>query len=148
MINFNNIYFPFFNDVYQRQIQAIDIYIVLNKVWSNKTRLQFSASQPLVVVVTWAQFQFQNSRTAFKHIDPKWAKKRQSSQQCHFFFWEPTSVKAAHKTLVKLTPTKQNISHFGKSCAKITVLKHRFWRSKIKCPRPSCWETARREVIN
>ncbi len=41
--------------------------------------------------------------TAFMHVDPECAK-RQSSQQCHLALLGPTSVKAASKTLVKLTP--------------------------------------------
>jgi len=42
-------------------------------------------------------------RTAFTYVDPECAKKRLSSQQCHLALLVPTSVKAAHKTLVKLT---------------------------------------------
>jgi len=41
---------------------------------------------------------------AFTNVDPKCAKKRQSSQQCHLALLGPMSVKAARKTLVKLTP--------------------------------------------
>jgi len=42
-------------------------------------------------------------RTAFTHVDPECAKKR-VSQQYHLALLGPTSVKAARKTLVKLTP--------------------------------------------
>jgi len=37
-------------------------------------------------------------------------KKRQSSQQCHLALLGPTSVKAAHKKLVKLTPGGVNLT--------------------------------------
>ncbi len=41
--------------------------------------------------------------TAFTHVDPKCTKRR-LSQQCHLALLGPMSVKAACKTLVKLTP--------------------------------------------
>ncbi len=37
-------------------------------------------------------------------------KKRKSSWQCHLALLGPTSVKAAHKTLAKLTPDSEDLS--------------------------------------
>jgi len=52
---------------------------------------------------TLAQFH-QRSTYSFYIRRSRMRKKRQSSQQCHLALLEPNSVKAAHKTLVKLTP--------------------------------------------
>jgi hypothetical protein len=52
---------------------------------------------------TRAQFH-QHSTYSFTHIDIPNAQKRQSSQQCHLALLGSTSLKAASKTLVKLTP--------------------------------------------
>jgi hypothetical protein len=45
------------------------------------------------------------------HVDPE-CKKRQSSQQCHLALLELTSLKAARKTLVKLTPGNENDAEY------------------------------------
>jgi len=43
-------------------------------------------------------------------------KKRQSSQQCHLVLLGPTSIKAARKALVKLTPgVTEKAATYGKS---------------------------------
>jgi hypothetical protein len=52
---------------------------------------------------TWAQFH-QRSTYSFYACRSRMRKKRQSSQQCHLAVLGPTSVKAARKMLVKLTP--------------------------------------------
>jgi len=51
----------------------------------------------------WAQFH-QRSMYSFCACRSRMRKKKQSSQQCHLPLLGPTSVKAACKTLVKLTP--------------------------------------------
>jgi len=52
----------------------------------------------------WSGVNFINVlSTAFTHVDPE-CTKRQSSQQCHLALLGPTSIKAARKTLVKLSP--------------------------------------------
>ncbi len=50
-----------------------------------------------------AQFH-QRSRYSFYACRSQMRKKRQSSQQCHLALLGPMSLKAASKTLVKLTP--------------------------------------------
>ncbi len=52
---------------------------------------------------TWAQFH-QHSLSSFYAHRSQVHKKRQSSQLCHLALLGPTSVKAVHRTLMKLTP--------------------------------------------
>jgi len=52
---------------------------------------------------TWAQFDQRSTYSFYTHRF-RMCKKRQSSQQCHLVLLGLTSLKAAHKTLVKLTP--------------------------------------------
>jgi hypothetical protein len=52
-----------------------------------------------------SRYQFhQRSTYSFYARRSRMRKKRQSSQLCHLALLGPTSVKAAHKMLVKLTP--------------------------------------------
>ncbi len=70
-----------------------------SNLFFNLLKLDFDKS-----VSTWAHI-INVLLTAFTLVDPaRMRQKRQSSWKCRLALLGPTSVKATHKTLVKLTP--------------------------------------------
>jgi len=93
----------------------------------------------------WAQFH-QRSTYSFYTSRSRMRKTRQSSQPCHLALLGPTSVKAAHKPLMKSTPVanfinvkRSNFSYKRHFCSiyyvHVTRKKLPKWRSYTKCTR-------------
>jgi len=79
----------------------------INKIWGFAGRIKSFRMPNLArgpyFVHSWAQFH-QHSTSSFYARRSRVRKKRQSSWQCRLALLGPTSIKAARKTLVKLTP--------------------------------------------
>jgi len=76
-------------------------------------------------LTTWAQFH-QRSMYSFYARRSRMCKKRQSSEQCYLALLGPTSIKTAHKMLVKLTPWSRALffPYQDWFCAFFQSLKH------------------------